>query len=99
VRERAESRGEKKGARAAGAEGVCDRQTADCEQLMVMEAVTQEMEEALRRGILRGVRSGVRCKAKVRRFFFGVAVRAVGLERFAEVVCVSVCIRAGFRYF
>ena len=62
-----------------------------------MEAVTREMEEALRRGILRGVRScGVRCKAKVRRFFFGVAVRPVGL---AEVVCVSVCIRAGFKYF
>ena len=81
-------RGEKKGARAAGAEGVCDRQAAACGRREVMEAVTREMEEALRRGILiRGVRWCERQEGQgsVRRFFFGVALRAVGLQQFAEV--------------
>jgi hypothetical protein len=84
------SRGEKRKARGQpGLKECVTVQAAECERWVVIEAVTREME-APRRGILRGVRSGVRGKAKVRRFFFGVAVRGPWgwLRRWCVCVCV-----------
>jgi hypothetical protein len=88
VRECAESRGEKKGARAAGAEGVCDRSGGGVREVGG-DRGGDAGDGSTEKGYLKGYAEWCERQGKGQALLFrSCCERAVGLA--AEVVCVCV---------